>query len=351
LQGWIPIKGSLLAGRCGKASRLGVTVLSLLLATFGGAPAASEEFGEPSLSGLAEDIAAESGALTDAAWIDRFAARLISQWALEISCGPPIAEQLARRIYEAGPDRNAVLTIVDREWARARSQFVEALPANYDPAAMRAFSIATATTLDEIDVGGGEGGNALRLAYFQDQFWRRWRFAADGRLPVDSAAGGIAEIVFLLNLCKVQQENVAWMRGQFERHFEPDNFEDRTATASFIIALHADHFPDFQLEVAQYLASINLPEDHEQDRLAMIARLVDRRLVNLGEPQLYGTLWSCHSDDAHPRNGIADPGALDDRRASMGLMPLAQIEQQHSDWCGRMQAEESAIEARFQWSE
>jgi len=91
------------------------------------------------------------------------------------------------------------------------------------------------------------------------------------------------------------------------------------AHAAWILALHADDEPDFQR------AATTLLERAVQDDDALIqhwAHLHDRTLVNSGRPQEFGTqqVLTATGVELCP---VRAPDSLDQRRASVGLSPIA----------------------------
>jgi len=91
------------------------------------------------------------------------------------------------------------------------------------------------------------------------------------------------------------------------------------ADAAWLIAQHADHDPEFQLECLDLMKAA--PEN-EVPR-PNIARLEDRVRLNMGKPQLYGTQFDEVYGVFIPRP-IEDLYNVDDRRKAMGLGTLSE---------------------------
>jgi hypothetical protein len=90
--------------------------------------------------------------------------------------------------------------------------------------------------------------------------------------------------------------------------------------AAWAIAQHSDHDPGFQREAREWLLIAVENDDASPGNLAY---LTDRIAVGAGEPQTYGTQIGCGEDGPEPSTPIADEAAVDERRAEVGLPPLA----------------------------
>lgn len=84
------------------------------------------------------------------------------------------------------------------------------------------------------------------------------------------------------------------------------------AQAAWLLVQHADHDRAFQKECHDLLAEAVKREDAQARQLAY---LTDRICIGEAVPQIYGTQWD------YP---IADPEHVDERRAAVGLAPLAE---------------------------
>ncbi len=91
------------------------------------------------------------------------------------------------------------------------------------------------------------------------------------------------------------------------------------ARAAWSLALHADEDPDLQR------AATTLLQRAIQDGDAPVthwAHLHDRTLANTSSPQEYGTQQMVNATGVH-LCPVRDPDCLDERRASVGLPPIA----------------------------
>jgi hypothetical protein len=90
--------------------------------------------------------------------------------------------------------------------------------------------------------------------------------------------------------------------------------------AAWAIAQHSDQDPAFQREALELLREA---VDAGQGSPGNLAYLTDRVAAGAGKPQTYGTQVGCGPDGPEPATPIADEGAIDQRRAEVGLPPLA----------------------------
>jgi hypothetical protein len=95
------------------------------------------------------------------------------------------------------------------------------------------------------------------------------------------------------------------------------------AEAAWFIAQHAIGEPEFQRRALVFLkecvAKNTTPAWHA-------AYLEDRIAIHEGRPQVYGTQWLDDPKDGRTRPwSLADPGRVDELRASVGLGPLHPI--------------------------
>ena len=90
--------------------------------------------------------------------------------------------------------------------------------------------------------------------------------------------------------------------------------------AAWAIAQHSDHDPDFQRLALRHLRAAVEAGDASPGNLAY---LTDRIAVGAGEPQTYGTQIGCGEDGPTPATPIEGEARVDERRAAVGLPPLA----------------------------
>lgn len=120
----------------------------------------------------------------------------------------------------------------------------------------------------------------------------------------------------------VDRANTARLKAMIEEHGWPSKplAGPEAASAAFIIVQHATHDLTFQKE---YLAF--LEEEHQGGRVAgePVALLTDRTRQAEGKLQLYGTQISV-LEGRLVLDPIEDEARVDERRAALGMVPLAQ---------------------------
>ncbi len=95
---------------------------------------------------------------------------------------------------------------------------------------------------------------------------------------------------------------------------------EQAEDAAWAIAQHSDHDPDFQREA---LAWLRVAVENDDASPGNLAYLTDRIAVGAGEPQEYGTQIGCGEGGPVPATPIRDEATVDERRAEVGLPPLA----------------------------
>jgi hypothetical protein len=91
------------------------------------------------------------------------------------------------------------------------------------------------------------------------------------------------------------------------------------AHAAWLLAQHADLDPAFQRQCLDLLAAA---VQRGEASVVELAYLTDRVLLHEGKPQEYGTQAIARDGRFEPRE-LRDPEHVDERRASVGLRPLA----------------------------
>lgn len=99
-------------------------------------------------------------------------------------------------------------------------------------------------------------------------------------------------------------------------------FGDDGASAAFVIAQHAISLPHFQRRMLALL--LEAAETGELNAVDT-AYLSDRIAVFEGKPQLFGTQFDWDESGQLSPAPVRDPLGLDERRASVGLPPMAEM--------------------------
>ena len=118
----------------------------------------------------------------------------------------------------------------------------------------------------------------------------------------------------------VDRDNTARLREIIGRHGWPGRqlAGDDGAHAAWLLAQHAP--PELQEEWLPLLEDAVAQGDASP---ADLAYLKDRVLAHRGEPQLYGTQY-LKRDGVLELWTVRDPAGLDERRAALGLAPVAE---------------------------
>jgi hypothetical protein len=123
------------------------------------------------------------------------------------------------------------------------------------------------------------------------------------------------------DLKDVDQQNTRWLAALVEDRGWPGRSEvgEDGALAAWLLAQHADHDPAFQRRCLVLLAGA---VDAGEADPAHQAYLTDRTRLREGRPQVYGTQVTADANGFRPQE-LAEPARVDERRASVGLPPLA----------------------------
>lgn len=118
------------------------------------------------------------------------------------------------------------------------------------------------------------------------------------------------------------RDNTAWLGGVIQEWGWPGRslVGDDGADAAWLLAQHSDHDPAFQRTCLDLVAAAADRGDASQSNLAY---LTDRVLLKERGMQVYGTQFTSGLSGPEPQP-IEDPDGVDERRAAMGLGPLAE---------------------------
>ena len=117
-------------------------------------------------------------------------------------------------------------------------------------------------------------------------------------------------------------ENLPWLKDVVAERGWPGAslVGDDGAHAAWLLAQHADVDPVFQRRCLDLLAAaVRAGEATERE----LAYLTDRVLLAEGQAQVYGTQVTRRGDAWVPQN-LRDAAGVDERRAAVGLEPLAE---------------------------
>lgn len=115
--------------------------------------------------------------------------------------------------------------------------------------------------------------------------------------------------------------NTEWLRSQLATigWFDVPTYGQEADKNAWLMVQHADRNPEFQRSVLQKLES--LPPGATD--VKNLAYLWDRIATAEGRLQRYGTQGRCFSDGSWKPLDVEEPLKLDERRASVGLAPIA----------------------------
>lgn len=120
----------------------------------------------------------------------------------------------------------------------------------------------------------------------------------------------------------VATNNADWLKAVIDEVGWPGRrlVGEDGAHAAWLLAQHSDHDPEFQRRCLGLLEDAVARKDAAGD---CYAYLLDRVRVNDGRPQLYGTQFR-RTDVGVEALPIEDPEHVDERRAALGMMSLAE---------------------------
>lgn len=148
----------------------------------------------------------------------------------------------------------------------------------------------------------------------RDQRVREQAIGAEGRLTIWQGLRGLW----------TDRRNTRWLARLVRRDGWPGISVAGAdgAHAAWLLAQHADRLPEVQ---RMFLGAMREAVERGDAERKDLAYLEDRVRVNAGRPQLYGTQYGVTEAGFGPRP-IEDPGRLDERRAAVGLQPMAEYD-------------------------
>ena len=134
--------------------------------------------------------------------------------------------------------------------------------------------------------------------------------------------GGIIDSLQFATMLRVDSTNTAWLKTYVSSWGWPTSEQvgHEAVGAAFLIVQHAVQDTAFMRAM---LPSIKEAYRRGDLKGGDVAMLTDRVAVKAGRPQTYGTQLSLH-DGKWTLDPIADSTHVDERRARMGLPPLAE---------------------------
>ncbi len=132
---------------------------------------------------------------------------------------------------------------------------------------------------------------------------------------------------------QIDRENTKWLSEVIESHGWPTKtlVGEQGAHAAWLLVQHADANREFQRECLDLMAKLPQSEVSQVD----FAYLTDRVQLAEGKKQIFGTQLTALEGGLQPKN-LEDPTNVDQRRAKVGLQPLAKyIEETEAIYAGR----------------
>lgn len=139
----------------------------------------------------------------------------------------------------------------------------------------------------------------------------------------------------------VHEENAAILDRAIQERGWPTSamVGEDGAEAAWLIMQHAIGLPEFQRKCFKLLKEAAATGEIPPWQPAF---LLDRILILERKPQVYGTGFDWDEDGLMSPRPIADPASVDERRAAVGLPPLAEATARH-----RVQAEKEPKPASY----
>lgn len=121
----------------------------------------------------------------------------------------------------------------------------------------------------------------------------------------------------------IDAESSAFLKDMIDEHGWPtyDMVGEDGAKAAWLLAQHADAQPELQQRVLGLMEPLI---KQEQASGALYAMLTDRVLTGKGEKQVYGTQFGDDNDGVLRPLPTIEWDTVDDRRAAVGLAPIAE---------------------------
>jgi hypothetical protein len=151
------------------------------------------------------------------------------------------------------------------------------------------------------------------------------RTFADQHHAETALAGREAEALRLLAVvdeAELIRANSEWLRQAIARNgwFDISRYGREASQGAWLLVQHSDYDPEWQRSVLAMLEPKTRTGDFQPDYYAY---LEDRVAVNSDRPQRFGTQGRCVGKDDWQPLPVSEPDKLDERRAAVGLEPIA----------------------------
>lgn len=150
----------------------------------------------------------------------------------------------------------------------------------------------------------------------------QWQAANPANGPKKLEASQLAAFEKLAkDVERIDRDNTQWLSGHVAKHGWPTItlVSQDGAQAAWLLVQHADANVKFQRQCLDLMTKLPKTEVSPQN----VAYLTDRVLLAEGKKQRFGTQFHFADGKLQPRP-IEDEAKVDQRRAELGLMPLAE---------------------------
>lgn len=177
--------------------------------------------------------------------------------------------------------------------------------------AQTSFEIDSLDALRDTLLDQYERDQALRTQYSET-------FSHSGHDSDEGHATPDAGKELLSQLWAIDQESTQLIRAMMDQYGWPsyDMIGEDAAKAAWLLAQHADAEPELQERALQLMRP--LVEQSQADS-KLYAMLIDRVLMNKGEPQIYGTQFAIDDEGVFRPLPVEDFEHIDARRTEMGF--------------------------------
>lgn len=148
---------------------------------------------------------------------------------------------------------------------------------------------------------------------------------------------------YQLRFLAVDRRNTADLKQLLQVHswFTISEFGASADSNAWLLVQHADDDPAFQKQILKVLEPLALQGETKPSNFAYLFDRVALSYSNPARqtPQRYGTQGRCTGPGTWQEFPVEDPAALDQRRATVGLMPIAEYRKFFKDICHESQEE------------
>lgn len=210
-----------------------------------------------------------------------------------------------------------------KDWPSFRRALDAALPT------YRAYLFAVRSAVSAAPIDEGELRDQLHVIVIPDQMLRMAAFWGEGDAASAPALDPDARRVLIAMMWRPMRDqdhrNTAWLKAVVARNGWPtiSQVGKLAASNAWLLVQHADDDPIFQLRMLKLMEP--LLARHEVDGKSY-GLLYDRVMLPLTGKQRYGSQFTCDDKGWHPLP-LEDEAAVDARRKTLGLSPIAEYRQ------------------------